>query len=118
MHKKTRPRKHLEIANYPPPYDGWGTHTRFIVEEIRRRGHTCEVLKINENREIKSAEYVDVQNGLDYLLKVIRFADRGYAINVHVNAEAAKGYILALIAIVVGSTVAILLLPNIPSASH
>ncbi len=102
MHKKTRPRKHLEIANYPPPYDGWGTHTKFIVDEIRRRGHICQVLKINENREIKSAEYVDVQNGLDYLLKVIRFAARGYAINVHVNAEAAKGYTLALIAIVVG----------------
>ena len=77
MHQKTRPRKHLEIANYPPPYDGWGTHTKFVVDEIRRRGHICEVLKINENRQIKSTEYVDVQNGLDYLLKVIRFAARG-----------------------------------------
>jgi glycosyltransferase involved in cell wall biosynthesis len=102
MHQNMRPRKHLEIANYPPPYDGWGTHTRFVVEEIRRRGHTCEVLKINENRQIKSAEYVDVQNGSDYLFKVIRFAARRYAINVHVNAEAPKGYILALIAIIVG----------------
>lgn len=102
MLQKTRPRKHLEIANYPPPYDGWGTHTRYVVDEIRRRGHTCEVLKINENRQIRSSEYVDVQNGLDYLLKVIRFAARGYAINVHVNAEAPKGYVLALIAVIVG----------------
>ena len=21
----------LEIAKYPPPFDGWGTHTRFVV---------------------------------------------------------------------------------------
>lgn len=102
MQKHTPRRKHLEIANYPPPYDGWGTHTRFVVDEIRHRGHTCDVLKINENRQFKSSEYVDVQNGLDYLLKVIRFAARGYAINVHVNAEATKGYILALIAVVAG----------------
>jgi len=93
---------HLEIANYPPPFDGWGTHTRFVVEEIRRRGHVCEVLKINDNRQVKSTEYVDVQNGIDYLVKVIRFAASGYAINVHVNAESSKGYILALIAVLVG----------------
>ncbi len=102
MPRQTKPCKHLEIANYPPPYDGWGTHTQFVVEEIRRRGHACKVLKINENRHIKSPEYVDVQNGFDYLLKVIRFAMRGYAINAHVNAESPKGYILALIAVVVG----------------
>ena len=92
----------MEIANYPPPFDGWGTHTRFVVDEIRRRGHVCDVLKINENREIKSIEYVDVQNGLDYLFKVFRFALRGYAINVHVNAESPKGYFIALIAVIVG----------------
>ena len=102
MRRQTNLHKHLEVANYPPPYDGWSTHTRFVVEEIRRRGHTCHVLKINENRHIKSSEYVDVQNGLDYFVKVIRFAARGYSINVHVNAESRKGYVIALIAVVVG----------------
>jgi len=94
--------KHLEIANYPPPYDGWSTHTKFVVDEIRRRGHTCQVLKINENRRTKSTEYVDVQNGFDYLIKVVRFAARGYTINVHVNAESPKGYLIALVAVVTG----------------
>jgi glycosyltransferase involved in cell wall biosynthesis len=102
MHQQTNPRKHLEIANYPPPYDGWSTHTEFVVEEIRRRGHTCHVLKINENRHIKNSEYVDIQNGLDYICKVIRFAALGYSINVHVNAESRKGYVIALIAVVIG----------------
>jgi glycosyltransferase involved in cell wall biosynthesis len=104
MLRTARPYKHLEIANYPPPYDGWSTHTKFVVDEIRRRGHTCKVLKINEGRHLKSTEYVDVQNGLDYVLKVIGFAVRGFTFNVHVNAESPKGYILALIAIVVGRT--------------
>ena len=102
MRQQTNLHKHLEIANYPPPYDGWSTHTRFVVEEIRRRGHTCDVLKINENRHIRSSEYVDVQNGLDYFVKVIRFAALGYSINVHVNAESRKGYVIALIAVVIG----------------
>ncbi len=102
MSPPIRPHKHLEIANYPPPYDGWGTHTQFVVAEIRRRGHLCKVIKINENRHIKSTEYVDVQNGFDYLIKVTRFAASGYAINVHVNGESPKGYILALIAVIVG----------------
>jgi glycosyltransferase involved in cell wall biosynthesis len=94
--------KHLEIANYPPPYDGWGTHTKFVVDELRRRGHVCEVLKINENRRLKSAEYVDVQGGVDYLTKVIRFAARGYSVNAHLNAESRKGYILALVSVLIG----------------
>jgi glycosyltransferase involved in cell wall biosynthesis len=102
MPHRTSPRKHLEIANYPPPFDGWGTHTRFVVEEIRRRGHICQVLKINEGRQIKSPEYVDVQSGLDYLRKVIRFLSHGYQLNVHVNAESPKGYWLALIAVLCG----------------
>ena len=82
--------KHLEIGNYPPPYDGWELDTRFVVDEIRRRGHTCEVLKINENRH-QSPKYIDVQSGIDYLQKVFRFGARGYASNTHVNAGVAEG---------------------------
>jgi glycosyltransferase involved in cell wall biosynthesis len=92
-------RKHLEIANFPPPYDGWSTHTKFVVDEIRRRGHQCEVLKINENRRVRAAEYVDVQDGWDYVQKVMQFARGGFSINVHCNAESPKGYLLALIAL-------------------
>lgn len=95
-------RKHLEIGNYPPPYDGWGTHTKFVVDEIRRRGHICSVLKINDGRQFKSAEYVDVQNGLDYALKVLGFAIRGFSLNTHVNAESSKGFWLAFISTVMG----------------
>jgi glycosyltransferase involved in cell wall biosynthesis len=102
MSKAKKHKKHLEIANYPPPYDGWSTHTKYVVDEIRRRGHICRVLKINENRRTKSMEYVDVQNGLDYFTKVVRFAALGYTINVHVNAESPKGYLIALVALVTG----------------
>ena len=102
MHAPAGPRRHLEIANYPPPFDGWSTHTKFVVDEIRRRGHVCQVLKINENRRVRSPEYVDVQSGIDYLIKVIQFAALGYSINAHVNAESRKGYLIALAAVIVG----------------
>jgi glycosyltransferase involved in cell wall biosynthesis len=98
----TEATKILQIGNYPPPMCGWAIQTRLVVDELRRRGHVCEVLKINENRQLKSAEYVDVQDGFDYLRKVWRYAARGYRLNVHVNGMSKKGYWLALIAVLVG----------------
>jgi hypothetical protein len=95
-------KKILQIGNYPPPYCGWAIQMKFLVEEVRQRGHVCEVLKINENRQITSPEYVDVQGGLDYLLKLLRFAAQGYQFHAHVNAESPKGYLLALSAALVG----------------
>jgi glycosyltransferase involved in cell wall biosynthesis len=93
--------KVLQIGNYPPPMCGWAIQTKLVTEEIRKRGHICQVLKINENRKIKDPAYVDVQNRVDYLYKVLRFRFRGYRINVHVNGQSKKGYLLALSALVI-----------------
>lgn len=95
----------LQIGNYPPPMCGWAIQLKLVTEELRRRGHTCEVLKINEGRQIKSKEYVDVQNGPDYLKKIVTYALRGYRLNVHVNGMSKKGYWLAMAAAVVGRLV-------------
>lgn len=92
----------LEIGNYPPPVCGWAIQTKLLVEEIRRRGNVCEVLNINENRKKKSCEYIDVQNGFDYLYKLTRFALGGYRLHVHVNGQSKKGYVLALCAALAG----------------
>lgn len=94
--------KILQIGNYPPPFCGWAISTKLLVEEIRKRGHVCEVLNINESRRKKSSDYVDVQNSFDYLQKVIRFALRGYRFQVHVNGQSKPGYVLALVAALVG----------------
>jgi len=94
--------KILLIGNYPPPMCGWAMQTKLVVEELRRRGHICEVLKINENRQVKSAEYVDVQSGPDYLFKMARYALRGFQLNVHVNGMSKKGYWLAMAAALTG----------------
>jgi glycosyltransferase involved in cell wall biosynthesis len=94
--------KILQISNYPPPVCGWAIQTKFLVEEIRRRGIVCDVLNLNENHTRKSSEYTDVQNGFDYLSKLIRFAWKGYRFQVHVNGQSKTGYTLALAAAVVG----------------
>src|SRR6267378_6980952 len=91
----------LQIGNYPPPVCGWAMQTKGLVEEIRRRGNMCQVLNLNENRKRRSSEYIDVQNGFDYLHKLTCFALRGYRFQVHVNGQSAPGYILAFIAGVV-----------------
>jgi peptidoglycan/xylan/chitin deacetylase (PgdA/CDA1 family)/glycosyltransferase involved in cell wall biosynthesis len=98
-------RKILEIGNFPPPECGWARQTKLVVEELARNGAVCEVLNINESRKLKSAEYIDVQNGFDYLGKVLGFALRGYRLHTHVNAESAKGYLLALSANLIGLSV-------------
>src|SRR5436309_4804342 len=95
-------KKILQIGNYPPPMCGWAIQTKLVTDELRRRGHICHVLKINENRQIKDPAYIDVQGGFDYLFKVFRYAAAGYRLNVHVNGQSKKGYILALIAAVAG----------------
>jgi len=97
--------KFLEIGNYPPPMCGWAMETKLVVDHLRRTGCTCEVLKINENRKVKDPGYVDVQDGFDYLRKICRFAFLGYQFHVHVNGESPKGYLLALLALLVGRLV-------------
>jgi glycosyltransferase involved in cell wall biosynthesis len=100
-----QPAKILQIGNYPPPMCGWAIQLKLVTEELRRRGHICEVLKINEGRQIKSSEYVDVQGATDYLKKTWRYALRGYRLNVHVNGMSKKGYGLALAAAIAGRLV-------------
>jgi glycosyltransferase involved in cell wall biosynthesis len=97
--------KVVQIGNYPPPMCGWAIQTKLVSEELRRRGHICEILKINENRQVKDPSYVDVQGGFDYLQKVVRYALRGYQLNVHMNGMSKKGYLLALIAGLAGRLV-------------
>jgi glycosyltransferase involved in cell wall biosynthesis len=101
----TKPAKILQIGNYPPPMCGWAIQLKLVTEELRARGHICEVLKINEGRQTKSPEYIDVQDGFDYVKKVWRYALRGYRLNVHVNGMSKKGYWLAMIAGVIGRLV-------------
>jgi len=43
-----------------------------------------------------------VQGGFDYLFKMFRYSLSGYRLNVHVNGQSPKGYILALAAALVG----------------
>jgi glycosyltransferase involved in cell wall biosynthesis len=97
--------KILQIGNYPPPMCGWAIQLKLVTEELRRRGHICEVLKINEGRQRKSGDYVDVQDALDYLKKVWKYAVDGYRLNVHVNGMSKKGYWLAATAALVGRLV-------------
>ena len=94
--------KILEIGNYPPPACGWAVQTKLLVEEIRRRGHACQALNINESRKRKTSEYVDVQNGFDYVYKLIRFACKGYQFQMHVNGMSKTGYVLAFLAALIG----------------
>lgn len=70
-----------------------------LRRELEARGWECLVMNLNENRRVLSPEYIDVQNGLDYFVKVSRSVWRGCAVHTRVNAESKKGYLLALLAL-------------------
>lgn len=71
-----------------------------LRKELEARGWECRVMNLNENRRVPSHEYIDVQNGWDYLRKVLRLVREGYAIHTRVNAESVDLYILAFTAMV------------------
>ena len=71
-----------------------------LRKELEARGWDCAVMNLNENRRLRSPEYIDVQSGWDYFQKVSRHVWRGYAVHIRVNGETKKGYLLALIALV------------------
>jgi glycosyltransferase involved in cell wall biosynthesis len=54
-------------------------------------------MNMNENRRIQSSEYIDVQDGWDYLRKVLRSLLDGCAVHTRVNAESTDLYILAFL---------------------
>lgn len=97
--KLNRTKRILQIGNWPPPVCSWTMSLVELRKELEDRGWNCVVLNLNENRRVKSQEYVDVQDGWDYLKKVSRHVARGYAVHVRVNGEAKKGYLLALAAL-------------------
>jgi glycosyltransferase involved in cell wall biosynthesis len=69
-----------------------------LRRELESRGWDCPVLNLNENRRVLNPKCMDVQNGWDYVRKVWRHVWRGYAVQIRVNAESKKGYVLALLA--------------------
>ncbi len=93
--------KLLEIGLYPPPSSGWSVRIKYLKEAFDKGGHVCKVLNLGKYRKIKSHEYIDVQNGIDYLKKLILFRLRGYHFHVHMNAQVVKGPLLSLAALVI-----------------
>jgi glycosyltransferase involved in cell wall biosynthesis len=89
----------LQIGNWPPPVCGWSMSLVGLRKELDARGWDCQVMNLNENRRVKSPEYIDVQNGWDYFQKVLHWVRRGYAVHVRVNGDTRKGYLLALSAL-------------------
>ncbi len=89
----------LEIGNWPPPVCSWSMSLVGLRKELELRGWQCPVMNLNENRRVRSPEYIDVQGGWDYFCKVLRHVWRGYAVHIRVNGETKKGYLLALAAL-------------------
>ena len=89
----------LQIGNWPPPVCGWSMSLVGLRKKLESCGWDCQVMNLNENRKIRSSEYIDVQGARDYVSKITHFVRRGYAVHVRVNGDSKKGYVLALTAL-------------------
>ena len=90
----------LEIGNWAPPVCSWTMSLVGLRRELEARNWDCRVMNLNENRRVRNSEYIDVQNGWDYLCKVLRAVRDGCAVHTRVNAESVDLYILAFVAMV------------------
>src|SRR6266851_3887251 len=91
----TAKRRILEIGNWPPPVCGWSLGLVGLRRELEARGWECRVMNLNENRRVSSPEYIDVQNGWDYLRKLLPGERDGCAVPPRLNPKFLKGYFLA-----------------------
>jgi glycosyltransferase involved in cell wall biosynthesis len=91
-------RRILEIGNWAPPVCSWTMSLVGLRKDLDARSWDCRVMNLNENRRVRSPAYIDVQNGWDYLFKVVRAVRDGCAIHTRVNAESTDLYILAFMA--------------------
>lgn len=96
--REARIKRILEIGNWPPPVCSWSMSLVGLRRELESRGWDCRLMNMNENRRVRSTEYIDVQNGWDYLQKTIRSIRHGCAVHTRVNAESTDLYILAFLA--------------------
>src|SRR2546428_13176994 len=98
MGNEAKVKRILEIGNWAPPVCSWSMSLVGLRKELDVRGWDCRVMNLNENRRVRSTQYIDVQNGWDYVRKVLRTVREGYAVHTRVNGESADLYVLALVA--------------------
>lgn len=77
-------------------------HTLLVHATLRQRGVTSLVMDIGPSRRMKSRDCIDIQGSFDYVAKLFRYAARGFTFHVHMNGDSWKGFLLALIAVLIG----------------
>jgi glycosyltransferase involved in cell wall biosynthesis len=92
----------VQIGNFPPPLCGWSMHSLLVHETLCERGVTSLVMDIGPGRRQKGRDCIDVQNGPDYAIKLLWLRLRGFTFHVHVNGDSWKGYLIALLAVLLG----------------
>lgn len=94
------PARILQIETRSPSAIAGDTPSMPVAEELRRRGHFCDVVQIGRGHV--SVHDKEVQNLLDYARTLFSYSLRGYSINVHVNGASKKSCCMALAAALMG----------------
>jgi LPS sulfotransferase NodH len=93
------PARILQIETRPAAIAGQ-TPSMQVAQELRRRGHFCDVVQIRPGNVGEHSK--ELQGVLDYVGVLFSYSLRGYSMNVHVDGASKKRCWLALAAAVTG----------------
>lgn len=94
--------KIIQVGPYPPPMGGWTFHIKVFKEYLEDHGYESEVINIGRSRKKKGKDFIDVQNGIDYVLKNIKYQLKGYKFYNHLDGMPLKGFLLIIISQLIG----------------
>ncbi len=91
--------KVLLIGPYPPPYGGQSVHVQNLQERLLGAGHSCVVLNTGAERKKTIPGCVRIKNIVDFGIKSVYYAARGFRMHVHLNAGSIRSLLPGIIAV-------------------
>ena len=96
-------RKILIVGDYPPPYGGVSVPVAALRHHLAsRRDSDVRVLDIGVRRTERRPGCLPVTGALDFVVKLLRQAARGYTIHVHTNGHNVKSWVVVALCVAAG----------------
>lgn len=96
-------RKILIVGDYPPPYGGVSVPVAALRRHLAAREDTeVAVLDIGTRRTERRPECLPVTGYLDFALKLLRYASRGFTIHLHTNGHNVKSWMATAFCVAAG----------------
>ena len=95
--------KLLLVGPYPPPFGGISATVHDLYQFLRKQaGVDVSVMDIGENRHVEGTDHIRVTGVVDFVMKVCRFARKGFVVHLETNGHNSKSWQSALVCAIAG----------------